>query len=264
MQASQLRDLQRRMAGLILEPAALNREATTDFVRPPPHGTAAERLGAYVNGYPARLREALEDTYPALRHLLGASTFGDLILRHRHALPAGGWDLGTVGRGLPSFLAQDELAFHLPFVADLARLEWAVQVAFHARLSEPLRPGTFATLTDSGDWRRTRLKFQAGVAVVESAWPIRDLWEARRTPREAIDVDLRGRPDSVCVHRVDFRVACESIDPRHAAVLKGLLAGETLATALASLTDEDAPLLATWTAGWMQQGLVVGAEPAPR
>jgi hypothetical protein len=249
------------MAGLILDPTRMESEAAaSDLVRRPPRGGQSERRGAYVNGYPARLREALEETYPALRHLLGASAFADLVLRHRRAVPAGQWDLGAVGRALPTFLEYDEVARDLPFAPNLARLEWAVQVAFHARLAAPLQPDAFAALATSPDWDRARLDFQAGVAIVESAWPIRTLWEARDTPRDAIDVDLRDRPDAVCVHRVGFRVACESIDARHTAVLRALLAGKSLGAAIGPLTDDDAALLATWTATWMQRGLVVGVR----
>jgi len=258
MPASRLHEIQRRLAGLILAPASVDHEAAADFVRRPPRGTKADRLGAYANGYPARLREALEEAYPALRHLLGADTFGEVTRRYRRVVPAGGWDLAGVGRDLPAFLEDDEAARDLPFAADLAHLEWAVQRAFHAHLSPSLPADAFAALATSPAWERTRLRWQAGVAVVESAWPIRALWDARKTPRESIDLELRDRPEAVCVYRVGLRVACEVIDPRHAAVLRRLLDGDALGTALSDLTDEDAPLLTTWTAAWMRHGLIVG------
>ena len=86
-----LADHQRWLASLILEPERLVGDAT-DAVRPVTLDdveAARSRLGAYVNGYPARLGEALAEAYPAVRVVVGDDTFRALVERYRPAVPVG-------------------------------------------------------------------------------------------------------------------------------------------------------------------------------
>jgi hypothetical protein len=255
-----LRDVQRWLAGVILGDDAEG--AGPGPVASPPRGTVAERLHAYVDGYPARVREALAEAFPAVAHLVGDAAFSALARRYLLFVPAGGYDLGEVGRALPAFLAGDALAADLPFLPDLARLEWAVQRAFHARVVPPFDPTTVEGWTPD-EWAEACVRFQRGTACVASPWPIRTLWETRATPREEIDVAVVDRPEAVVVHRVGYRVACDSIDTDEARVLARLLAGATLGAATADLAPADAERLGVWTGSWVARGLVVACERPP-
>lgn len=253
-----LRDAQRWLAGLILQPDAVD-DAGAGPIVPPPRGTVSDRLRAYTDGYPARLREALAEAFPALAHLIGTQAFAALTRGYRPAVPAGIYSLADVGRNLPEWLAHDEIGRAYPFTPDLARLEWAIQRAFHARLAPSFDAATVAGWTSEA-WADARIRFQTGTAVLASAWPVRTLWQARDTPRDAIDIEVAGRPETVLVHRVGYRVACETIDGDEAEVLARLLAGRTLAEATADLAPDRADTLATWTAGWVRRGIVVACE----
>ena len=253
-----LRDVQRWLADVILASDA-ERDASGTLIRPP-RGSTTERLHAYVDGYPARLREALLETFPAVAHLVGASEFGDLVRRYLPVVPIGGYNLSDVGAALAAFLEDDALGAELPLLSDLARLEWAVQRAFHATLLPPFDPATVAGWT-ADVWAEARIRFQAGTACVASAWPIRTLWAARTTPREEIDLVVQGRPEHVVVHRVEYRVACDVVGAAEAAVLGRLLGGATLGTAVADLASDDAERLGEWTASWVARGLVVACDP---
>lgn len=252
-----LRDLQRWFAGAILASDA--ERAAGGPLAPPPRGTGAERLHAYVDGYPARVREALAEAFPAVEHIVGAAAFGELARRYLPDVPAGIYSLADVGSALPAFLATDALGNDLPFLPDLAGLEWAVQGAFHAHLDPPFDAATVAAWTPD-DWATARVRFQAGTVCIASPWPIRTLWDARKTPRDEIDVALDDRPEIVVVHRVEHRVACDLVEPEEARVLGRLLSGATLGDATVDLRGDDAQRLGGWTAGWVARGLVVACE----
>lgn len=252
-----LRDLQRWVADAIL--ASDTARAEGGPFAPPPRGTRAERLHAYVDGYPARVREALAEAFPAVEHIVGAGAFGTLARRYLPRVPGGIYSLTDVGSALPSFLATDALGDALPFLPDLARLEWAVQRAFHAHLEPPF-DATTVSAWGPDDWAMARVRFQPGTACVGSRWPIRALWDARKMPRDEIDVALEDRPETVVVYRVEHRVACEPVDPEEARVLGRLLSGATLGDATADLSGDDAERLGGWTAGWVARGLVVACE----
>lgn len=107
------------------------------FETPPGDGIGT-RLDIYRSGYLARLVEAIESDYPALRRILGEGAFGSLVGRYARACPPRSFDIGRAGDRLPVFLDQDPLTRDLPFLPDLARLEWALRVAFVAPDATPL------------------------------------------------------------------------------------------------------------------------------
>ena len=261
-------DHQRWLASLILEPerlagdvAAVARPVALDDI-----DAVRSRLGAYVNGYPARLAEALEEAYPAVRIILGADAFRALAERYRAAVPTGVYSLSDVGVNLPSSLAADASLRGLPFLHDLAALEWAVLRAFHSFERERFDPASVAGWGLEA-WERARVAFQPSVAVLRSAWPILDLWQLRDTPEERraeIDLAVEGRPQCVLVRRDDLTVACDLISPAKAQLLADLLAGATLGDASESLaeTSDEAFDVGAWFAEWAQCGLVVACRTA--
>jgi hypothetical protein len=257
-----LRDTQRWLAGIILDPTALEAgalDASGTLAADAP--TARIRLGAYAGGYPARLEESLGETFPALRHVLGADTVHRLVHRHLPHVPAGIYNLNDVGETLPDWLATDEVAAAMPLATDLARLELAVQRAFHATLLPEFDPAPLAAWT-LDEWDRAVLRFQSGVALVRSPWPVHDVWAARKLPRDTIDIVVEGRPQDVLVYRAGFRVAAEVVTTDEVALLEPLLAGETLGGALAG-AETPAPsgdAVTRWLAGWVARGLVAGCE----
>ena len=260
--APSLHETQRWLARIILDPAAVETGAI-DASGTLAHdaATARIRLGAYTGGYPVRLEEALAEAYPALRHVLGEETFRGVVMRYLPVAPAGIYNLNDVGTPLPVWLASDDVARAVPYAPDLARLELAVQRAFHATLLSPF-DATALAAWEPDDWDRAIVRFQAGVALVRSAWPIHDVWQARTQPRHGIDIVVERRPQDVLVARAGFGVAATVTPPDEAMLLERLLAGERLGMALTALEASGVAgdTVTAWFAGWVRRGLVAACE----
>ena len=258
-----LQEHQRRLAALILEPDRAARDADALGVVAPPGGSLSERLDAYVNGYPARIFDALDEAYPAVRHLLGAAAFCDLAHRYCRHAPARTYSLNDVGVDLPAFVASDAVSTRFPFLADLAALEWRIVRAFHAR-EKPAFDMSVLAGWGLDEWGSARLEFQPSVAVVRSQWPIFDLWNLRETAHESIDLEVAGRPQDALVTRDGFTVHCESLELAEAVVLAALLEGATLGGALDRLEAADADVadVSAWFATWASRGLLTGCVAA--
>lgn len=256
-----LRETQQWLARCVLDATRLDAAADGDVLVSPPAGNLAARLHAYADGYPARIREALVESFPAVMHLVGQQQAAALTLRYIAAHPPHSFNLNHAGDALIAFLRDDQLATSFPFLPDLAALEWQVRCAFHAHELAPLDPAQLAGW-DEDTWASARLRFQPAVAVVSSAWPVRDLHAARETPLDEIDIDLRDRPDHVLVRRHGLTVHCDSIDAAEARALGALLAGETLGDVMQQLADaEQHPdAIGAWFGKWMQLGLIVGVS----
>lgn len=233
----ELASAQRWLSALILDPLALDRDAegarrltiADDKLR-------TERLLAYVNGYPARLFEALSEAYPALKHVVGDQAFGELTNRYRFNVPSGIYSLSDVGARLPQFLRNDPLGDDFEFAAELAELEWRIQCAFHSFEREPFDVSSLSDWT-MDDWATATVALQPSVAVVTSDWPILEIWRVRETRLEEIDVDLRDNPQCVLVFREGVRVRCEPLSGDQAATLDSLAAGSTLGETMEALAN---------------------------
>lgn len=254
------------MAALIVDPQRLTTDNGTfaALVAVPEHSDALTRLRVYAGGYPARLQEALAETFPAVEHVVGAGAFAALTHRYAAAVPLHSYSLSDAGAHLPEFLRHDELTATLPFLPDLALLEWRVTRSFHATEEAPFDPASLAQWSLE-DWERTVLRFQLWVGLVQSEWPVREIWESRETPIEEIDIDLRGRPDRVLVRREGFAVICKSVGALEAHALRLLLDGATLGAAIAALADRgaDAASVSGWLAGWVSLRMIAGCTRCP-
>ena len=221
-----------------------------------------ERLSVYSGGYLARVQEALEEAYPAVRHILGVRAFSELARDYAAGHPSRSYNLSRAGLHLPGFLPTHPLTKELPFLPDLAWLEWQVVEAFHAFDRPPMDPARLAAIPPK-DWDRLKLAFQPSVGRVASAWPILDIWEARDRPVAEVRIDLIDRPQRVLVFRKAWIVRCELIDERQDAALQALLSGKTLGELCGLLSVGPAagdPPLADWFSRWAASGLVAGVS----
>ena len=248
-----LRELQRWMVSRILPPERAAGATAQVGLHPQGGDPGAERLSVYSGGYLARMEEALEEAYPAVRQVTGRRGFHALAHDYAAGHPSHSYNLSRAGIHLSEFLGTHPLTSELPFLPDLARLEWAVVEAFHSFDQPPLDPARLAAIPPEG-WERIRLDFQPSVRLVSSAWPILDIWEARDKPVSEVKIALAGRPQRVMVSRQALQVRCELLDERQENALAALLSGK----ALGALEDLDP----AWFSLWAAAGLVVNINLA--
>src|SRR5258708_3906255 len=108
-----------------------------------PHGKGAvARYNVYRNNVTVSLIEALADIYPAVQRITGAEFFRAMARFHVRAAPPTSPLLFEYGRDFPAFIESYEYAQHMPWLADVARIERAWLDAYHAADAPPLRPAT--------------------------------------------------------------------------------------------------------------------------
>jgi len=149
--AAPLRRLQRFVQTVVVHPGETRRAAAAASRRElsgaPPEAvllpsrtlTAVERIGIYQGMYLLRMRDALAADYPALRHALGDEAFMELVRVYVQRHPSRSYTLNRLGDRLPSYLARTRRFPHGRFLAELARLELAVTLAFDAETPEAVR-----------------------------------------------------------------------------------------------------------------------------
>lgn len=167
-----------------------------------PDGLApAERLEIYANHFRLSLIEALATTFPVVRTLLGEACFascaGQFARRHPPRSPC----LFEYGARLPAFLAAQPQLGGLPWLADVARLEWALNEAHHAPDLPSPRNGLARLAGVAVD--RVVVTLAPSVRCVASRWPIDQIWRAHEDGEPAGPVALEDRGAALVVLRTD-------------------------------------------------------------
>lgn len=121
-----LADLQRAM-----QRAVMGKPGAADgLVAKPPAGSQADRLAVYRNAYGLRLTEFIAHDYDKLRIYLGDVRFNEMAGRYILAHPSDQPNARWFSRHLPDFLAASPHYRRQPEIAELARLERAINDSF--------------------------------------------------------------------------------------------------------------------------------------
>ncbi len=223
------------------------------------------RLDVYSNGYVARFQESLSEVFEAVHAVLGDSAFYDLASEYTFHYPSMHYNLNLVGCHFPDFLKTHPLSKKVPFLADLAQLEWQISAAFHAYDIEPINPAQLASIP-AEEWEDLRVTFQPSVSLLSSTWPVLDIWLKRHERAERVNIDLENRPQHVLIGRRELQVRCEFLDSLQFHLIKGLLNGQTLGEVcgeLADLVEDETEIPITdWFQRWVRDQMIVRCESA--
>jgi len=186
---------------------------------------------------------------------------GDYLQRH----PSTSRSVRSLGRFLAHFLDGHAFATEHPFVADLARFEWALLEAFDARDAAPLVPERLRSVPIE-EWPELRLALTPSLRIVEAGAPVQEVWTAA-TKGQPLPT-IAAQRTVIRVWREDLRVFHRVIDDVELAALRAIAEGASFAAACdaaSELVGEDrAPLeVARLLERWLGDQLLVGSESCP-
>ena len=228
-------------------------------------------LQAYQSHGLALAERALGAAYPVVAQLVGEENFAALAQHFWRAHPPTCGDMGCWGNGLAGFLAAAPQLAAEPFMADVARIEWALhRASFAADSSADL--ASFGLLSAEPP-ATPSLKLSAGVWLLESAFPVVSLIHTHRLPAEdrkpalthAAALLERGTGEKALVWRDGFRPRLRHLSAAEHALLLALQAGHSLEAALTQAghaEDKNSQVafdFSDWLAHSVKSGLVTGA-----
>ncbi|WP_402720422.1 DUF692 family multinuclear iron-containing protein [Janthinobacterium rivuli] len=138
-----------------------------------------QRFSLYRGNLSATWRRILGHAYPVVLALVGEAFFGGLARAYGRQYPSDSADLNEFGARFADFLASFPPVATLPYLPDMARLEWAVHLAHYAADAQGLAPESLAALhPDQLEARRFRL--HPACALLASSWQVAALWQAHQ------------------------------------------------------------------------------------
>ncbi len=221
-----------------------------DWVRPhlgaigePAPATAKRGLAAYVAHAGATAERALAASFPTVQALVGDETFALMARALWRQHPPSRGDLGWFGEALPVFIAGDEQLADVPYLCDVARLDWAISRADSA-LDVEADLSSFHALSDT-DPQALGAVLSAGAALIDSKWPIVTLWRAHQVVAaadgDAFGLAKQALQDQVAetawVWRSGWKAQVQTVPAAQMRFLQALLERASLSQALSEAGD---------------------------
>ena len=191
-----------------------------------------QRFSLYRGNLSATWRRTLGHAYPVVLALVGEDFFGGLARAYGGQYPSDSADLNQFGDGFADFLAAFPPVDELPYLPDMARLEWAVHLAHYAADAQGLAPEALAALhPDQLEARRFSL--HPACALLASDWQVAALWRAHQDGegQGMFPQDMRAASCAL-VCRPRWKAQVLVVDAAAHAALLALQRGQTFGDAL--------------------------------
>ncbi len=193
---------------------------------------AGGRFGIYRRNHFSSLVAALGQTFPVIKRLVGDDFFDAtasyFVTQHGPRSRI----IAEYGADFADFVGAFEPAQGLPYLADVARLEYARVRAFHAAdHGPPDTNGETAIAAVLG----CRIALHPSATLIVSAHPVLGIWQ---TNQLAAPVAVEQWEDEAClVHRDGDAVVQTPVDHATRHFLETLIEAESLETALLTLAE---------------------------
>ncbi|MGD9882015.1 MAG: putative DNA-binding domain-containing protein [Reyranella sp.] len=188
---------------------------------------AEARLAVYRHHVQHSLAAALATTFSTVQAVVGEEFFRQLARAFvRQCLPTQPV-LAEYGAGLADFIASYGPASDLPYLADVARLDWALNVAYQASRVEGLGPSDLAVI-EADRLPSMSLSLAPGTTLVTSRYPLGRIWLASQPGAEGGSIDLHSGDARLLVIRRTDDAAFVELAAGEAAFVAELLAGRSI------------------------------------
>jgi len=184
---NRLLELQERFMVALIQSSET--DSSTDFQTRDLNRQQGRGLEIYRNNMRMGLKKTLRETYPVVERLVGETFFSAMAGRYIKQSPSKKASLNEYGEDFPDFIANFPPAATLPYLAEVASLEWIIQAVL---LGENHKPFNWQ-LSEIPDVQQEKLIFHPvkNVQFIYSKYPIDRIWEVNQPEwSEVEEVDL--------------------------------------------------------------------------
>lgn len=199
-----------------------------------PH--AEHRLALYRGNLVASWQKVLLNAYPVIAQLVGEEFFAALVREYGRAHPSTDGDLNRFGAHFAAFLQAFPHTQDLPYLPDMARLEWLAYRAHFAESAPALRPEAMAMVPEA--FEAARAELHPAAALFQSEWAIVEIWQAHQPGGAELPQDITSASYAL-VSRPQWRSLVTPLTPAGAAALQALQDGASMGAALDAAFAED-------------------------
>lgn len=203
-------------------------------------GRQAHRFAVYRDNMIGSLVEALGETFPVTRQLVGGQFFDTVAADFVRHDPPTAPRLSRYGGRFPDQLRALPQLRDLAYVGDVAQLEWArVESYFSGVAERVLEPRALLALPPE-NLPALRLVAVPSLRIVSTATAAHSIWRAHQGSEPAFGEVDPWRHEAVRLICAVQGVRADRIEPAHAAFLQALMAGQDLTQAFSAAATIEA------------------------
>lgn len=232
-------------------------EVPDGLVGPDGH-PSVRRFAVYRNNVVVSLINALGESFPVVRRIVGEAFFKAMAGFYVTKEPPSSPILLVYGAGFADFLSVFPPLVNLPYLADVARIERAWSEAYHAAdapsadIMPLLQIGT-EILSD------VQLMFHPSVRLVRSRFPALTIWHTNLPDATPIAVDLSKGSEAGLILRPNSEVVVQPLLPGGDIFVRALLDGGSVGQAgAAGFAAESEFEFATNLSALFLSGAIIG------
>lgn len=223
--------------------------------------TSEARLRIYRHSCNEIQTAALRTSYPAVLTLVGEDWFDQTARGYRRAYPSDSGNLQKFGTHFGDYLETLPACRSIPYLSDVARLEWLRQQTILAAEAEPMTSEIFAECLRDSDGSSLRIVFHPSVHWLNSRHRVLTIWRFAMQPSPE-QLTLDGEGENVALWREDGKVAMVAPDPASFTCMTALAQNQSLCDAYAEAAVLDADFdFAQCMENLLQHGLVASIRP---
>ena len=213
----------------------------------------AERFALYRGNLKATWAKALGAAYPVIHQLVGEEFFEALAREYGRMYPSDDGDLNRFGAHMPEFLEAFPHTRELPYLPDMARLEWLLHRAHYAPSADAVEATGLAAIPPDA-LEQACFEFAPALKLFQSQWAVVQLWLAHHAQAEwPQEMDAESR---AMVARPRWKTAVIAQSQAAYAALSLLQQGATLGAALDEAFERDEEFnVAAHLQQWLEQGV---------
>lgn len=228
----------------------------------------AERLSIYRSNSAGACHRALELIYPVCRTIVGNAFFRHLGARYISRYPSRLFDLNHYGEHWPQFLHHSlktgAALRELPYLAELAQLEWHYHAAYYAA-DDPAFD--FTALQRVEETRQNDIIWQssASLSLIHTDFPLCAIWQAnQKSSTTASGVSGLSEREYLCIHRHQFTLQLMRVDRLSHQLLQKIVENKTMGELVEQFGSTVEERLPRWvTSGWICGFRLVPSPPSP-
>jgi hypothetical protein len=195
------------------------------------------RLNIYRQTIFHSLHHALSSSYPVIVKLVGEDFFRFLGQQYIEQYPSVSGDLNRYGDVFFQLLQSLPETEKLPYLADVAQLEWCVQLAENARDCSPFPIEKLMAVAPE-HYPNLQFFLHPAVYLLSSIYPVANIWLANQHDGDGV-VELQTGEFHSLIYRVDDHITVTSINAKQWAFLTMIQQGLCFGKLCETLADVD-------------------------
>ncbi|UUZ50106.1 DNA-binding domain-containing protein [Massilia sp. B-10] len=210
--------------------------------------------GSYRGNLTVTWDKVLSAAFPVIRQLVGEEFFGALS-RFRHGPSVGQSGPEPVRRSLCRLPHRFEHVADLPYLPDMARLEWCLHRTHYAAEAPAIDAAQLACLSPE-ELESSRYALHPCASLFASSWAVVPLWQAHQAPDAAFPPEMAA-PCQAVIARPQWKTELRPLAAAEFAALSALAQGETMGAALDAAFERDEQMdVAAYFKQWIELGLL--------